>query len=77
MDINYIDENILGLILNNITFDSRIIYVPYGDGEQTLTFFHKDLYPFNSVNKEWYKIIKNIQQKPYKKKSSYYKNSRL
>lgn len=56
-------EEIFEKIVSNIKLDNRVMYIPYGDGEQNYTIFYKDIYPYKLVNKNWYKIIKKENNK--------------
>jgi len=42
------------------TLQKKIIYIPYGDGEQTYSIFVDNLYPFNSVCKKWNIVIEKL-----------------
>jgi hypothetical protein len=57
------DENIKNIILNFIPIPQRIKYIPHkcGDGEQTLSYFYKNYYPFNSVCKKWLFFYKTFK----------------
>jgi hypothetical protein len=54
-----LSDELCNLIFKKIYIKESLLYVPFGDGEQTLTFFYKDYYPFNSVNKKWHSIFNN------------------
>ena len=56
--MNNIPPEIFSKILSKINIGSTIKYVPFGDGEQCYSIFHKKIYPYNFVNRQWYLFYK-------------------
>ena len=51
--MNYVTGEILNEIFQKIKIKTRIKYLSYGDGEQNMSVFYKELYPYNIVCRSW------------------------
>lgn len=53
--MQHIDSDVLKVVLNHVytSMKTRVRYVAYGDGEQMLSIFYKDTYPFQQVSRAW------------------------
>ncbi len=52
-----LDTNSLRTVLNKISIETSVKYIPFGDGEQNYSIFYKNTYPYILVNKEWNHIF--------------------
>ena len=59
--MDHLVDDIVIRILSNLK-KRKIKYIPFGDGEQNYTLIYNQLYPYNLVNKKWYKLIKLISK---------------